>query len=289
MKAVTVCRVCGCDDIKEIIQLKDHSITKEDFSLVECGCCGLIHTSPMPESEELGKYYQSEDYISHSDTKKGFISTLYHWARSYTLTKKYSWMHKYGKGNTLLDIGCGTGYFPAYMQKAGFKVAAMEPDSGARNLAEKQLNQKVYSSLEEVSGNYSHITMWHVLEHVPDLNATFQQLYQLLAKEGRLFIAIPNPASYDAQKYKEYWAAYDVPRHLYHMTPKVLSYVARRNSFELVHSINQPMDSYYISLLSEKYKKGNMIAAFWNGFVSNIKGNNQNTSSMLYILKKKND
>lgn len=287
MQTIQTCKVCGCDDLRPFLTLRDHSITGETFTIVECFCCGLLHTNPVPPLSDLGKYYQSEDYISHSDTRKGFISTLYHWARTYTLTKKYAWVYRYSKGKRLLDVGCGTGYFATHMQQSGYDVQAMEPDPGARQKAEELLKMKVSDSLENVTGTYDAITLWHVLEHVPDINDTFVKLIQRLDQNGRLFIAIPNPASYDASVYKEYWAAYDVPRHLFHITPKVMDFLARRHNLQVVASIPQKMDSYYISLLSEKYKKGSLWKAFWIGLISNIKGGASNTSSMLYVLKKK--
>ena len=284
---ITTCNYCDCDDLNSILKVEDLSITKEKFELLECFCCGLIHTNPQPKENEIGKYYQSEDYVSHTDSKKGLINRLYHIARKLTLNKKLNIISKYHKQTNLLDIGCGTGYFAEHMQNNGYRVSIMEPDNETNIIAAARLNKDAFKSLQEITGTYKIITMWHVLEHVHDINKTFKKLESLLDKDGVLIIAVPNPESPDAQKYKEFWAAYDVPRHLYHYKKTVIKQFANRYNLKVNAILPMKFDSYYISLLSEKYKKGNRVTAFWNGFVSNIKGGKHNTSSLIYIIERK--
>ena len=284
---ITSCNYCDCDDLKSILKVEDLSITNEKFELLECFCCGLIHTNPQPKENEIGKYYQSEDYVSHTDSKKGLINRLYHIARKLTLNKKLDIISKYHKQTNLLDIGCGTGYFAEHMQNNGYTVSIMEPDNETNVIAAAKLNKDAFKSIQEITGTYKIITMWHVLEHVHDINKTFKKLESLLDKDGVLIIAVPNPESPDAQKYKEFWAAYDVPRHLYHYKKTVIKQFANRYNLKVNAILPMKFDSYYISLLSEKYKKGNKLTAFWNGFVSNIKGGKHNTSSLIYIIEKK--
>jgi len=281
------CTFCGCDDLKTLLAVKDHSVSKEQFELLECFCCGLIQTNPQPQPAEIGRYYQSEEYVSHTDTKKGFINSVYHIARNWTLKKKLNLIQQYHKSGTLLDIGCGTGYFAAYMKENRYDVSAMEPDTEASKKASEKLNKIPFKSLEEVEGTYKIITMWHVLEHVHDINATFSKLSSLLEKDGVLIIAVPNPESPDAKHYKNYWAAYDVPRHLYHFKKSVIKQAANKFDLELTTIKQMKLDSYYISMLSEKYKKGSLLTAAWNGFLSNVKSGKDNSSSLIYIIQKK--
>lgn len=284
---ITKCNYCECDDLTSILKVTDHSVSKESFELLECFCCGLIHTNPQPEKNEIGRYYQSDAYVSHTDTKKGFINSLYHLARKWTLIKKNNLIKKYHIKTSLLDIGCGTGYFAEFMKKEGFNVDVMEPDLDAAKQAEQKLHKKPFSSLEEVTGKYKVITMWHVFEHVHDINATFDTLDKLLDKDGILVIAVPNPESPDAQLYKANWAAYDVPRHLYHYKKSVIKQIANRYEMKVNKIVPMKLDSYYISMLSEKYLGGSILKAFWNGLVSNIKAGNNNTSSLIYIIERK--
>ena len=257
---ITTCNYCDCDDLNTILKVEDLSITKEKFELLECFCCGLIHTNPQPKENEIGKYYQSEDYVSHTDSKKGLINSLYHIARKLTLNKKLNIISKYHKQTNLLDIGCGTGYFAEHMQNNGYMVSVMEPDSETNAVAATRLNKDVFKSLQEITGTYKIITMWHVLEHVHDINKTFEKLESLLEKDGVLIIAVPNPESPDAKKYKQFWAAYDVPRHLYHYKKTVIKQFANRYNLKVNAILPMKFDSYYISMLSEKYK--NLVGKF---------------------------
>ncbi len=284
---ITNCNYCNCDDLNSILKVEDLSITKEPFELLECFCCGLIHTNPQPLINEIGKYYKSEDYVSHTDSKKGIINGLYHYARKVTLDNKLSIISRYHKGTSLLDIGCGTGYFAQHMKKKGYNVSVMEPDTNAAAQATEKLKVNPFKTLDEITGKYKVITMWHVFEHVHDINATFTKLENLLDKDGVLIIAVPNPESPDAVMYKEYWAAYDVPRHLYHYKKSVIKQIANRYDLKVNAILPMKFDSYYISMLSEKYKKGNIVKAFWNGFVSNLKAGKTNTSSLIYIIERK--
>jgi len=284
---ITKCNYCECDDLKSILKVTDNSITKEPFELLECFCCGLIHTNPQPTEIEIGKYYQSDAYVSHTDTKKGLINNLYHLARKWTLIKKNNLIQNYHIKTSLLDIGCGTGYFAEFMKGKGFQVDVMEPDPEAAKQAAEKLHKKPFTSLEQITGKYKVITMWHVFEHVLDINATFEKLDSLLTKDGILVIAVPNPESPDAQLYKADWAAYDVPRHLYHYKKSVIKQIANRYEMKVNKIVPMKLDSYYISMLSEKYKGGSILKACWNGFVSNFKAGSQNTSSLIYVIERK--
>jgi 2-polyprenyl-3-methyl-5-hydroxy-6-metoxy-1,4-benzoquinol methylase len=295
MITYTSCPICKQKKIKPYLTVKDFSVSKDDFDLVICEGCSFVCTQNIPDENSIAPYYKFDDYISHTDTQVGLVNKLYHYIRKKTLLKKLSWLKKYTKlekGN-ILDIGCGTGAFLETMQKNNWTIEGIEPDETARNKA-KELYQLMPSNpsalFEYAPTKFDAITMWHVLEHVHELDAYVLQLKKLLANKGRIFIAVPNYTSYDAVHYKNYWAAYDVPRHLYHFSPKAMQVLASNYGFTI--EAMQPMwyDSFYVSMLSEKYKKGNIIFAIINGFISNIKAffNKDKCSSITYILQHKN-
>ena len=244
---------------------------------------------------EIGSYYQSANYVSHSDTAKGLINRLYHIVRNYTLGSKRKLIQKITGKETgaLLDVGAGTGAFSNTMQQAGWKLTALEPDDTARkNAAAKYglLLQPADNLFQLDAGQFDAITMWHVLEHVHNLHGYLEQYYKLLKPGGRLVIAVPNYTSYDAKSYGEFWAAYDVPRHLYHFSPKSMEMLGKSKGFVLIDTKPMWFDSFYVSMLSEQYKngRGNMVSAFFVGLVSNLKTifNPQKCSSVVYVISK---
>ncbi len=291
----THCPVCAVDKIAPQFTAKDYTVSKENFSIWHCQSCTLRFTQDVPAQHNIGPYYKSDSYISHSDTKKGFINTLYHAVRKRTLLQKKNLVVTQTgieKGK-ILDIGCGTGAFLHTMQNAGWQITGLEPDDTARKKAQELYNLQPASpeklfALEPLSFNA--ITMWHVLEHVHELHDYIKQLEKLIVPAGKIIIAVPNYTSNDATVYKEYWAAYDVPRHLYHFSPAAMRQLLEQ--YNLTVKKIKPMwfDSFYVCMLSEQYKngKGNIIKAFWNGFVSNCKAivNKERCSSLIYIIEK---
>ena len=272
----------------EAMKIKDHSVSSESFTLVYDKERKMYHTSPKPSLEKLPSYYQSEDYISHTDGKRSLFEKLYQLVKGITLSRKQNLLKSYlpTKGS-VLDIGTGTGDFPVYLKKANWNVQGIEPDPGARNLATKK-GVTVASSLKEISGEFDIISMWHVLEHVYDLDEQLVWLKNHLEKNGFLFVAVPNFESKDAQHYGAHWAAYDVPRHLYHFSQEAIHLLFKGVGLECIATHPMVFDAYYVSLLSEKYKKGKMqiLRAIINGWKSNraaIKTGNY--SSLIYVLR----
>ncbi len=271
---------------------KDHTVSGETFTILQCFDCGFLLTSPRPDLSDLGKYYQSEEYISHSDTSKGIVSKVYKLARFFTLSRKYKLVRPFCIGKPLLDVGAGTGAFLNHCKLKGIDVSGVEPDPGARAFALKNYDLPFYEeeALDRFEPRtFGAITMWHVLEHVPNLEQRLCQLHRILDDDGRIFIAVPNADAYDAKIYKEYWAAYDVPRHLWHFSPVTMNELITKNGFELQKTLPMKLDAFYISLLSERYKTGKtrFINALMNGLISNKNANKFGWSSQIYVLRKK--
>jgi len=288
------CPICKAKQTEEFLQLKDYFLTQEDFSIVKCKICGFRFTNPIPTEEAIGGYYHSEEYISHSNAKKGLINSIYQIVRNYSIDKKVLLVKDYKLQGKVLDIGCGTGEFLNALSKNGFDTKGIEPNESARNQAIKNYNLIVNEEKEIhnfQSGSFDIITMWHVLEHVYRLEDRLEQIENMIKPGGFLLVAVPNPDSWDAKKYKKYWAAYDAPRHLYHFGQTDIVNLLDRFSFELIKTVPMKFDSYYVSLLSEKYKNGSsrIIPALINGFRSNFYARNHQMSysSLIYILKPK--
>ncbi|WP_317899135.1 class I SAM-dependent methyltransferase [Aurantibacillus circumpalustris] len=290
----TNCPVCKGQKFSTHLNCKDHTVSKEEFTIVSCDSCGFKFTNPIPDIADLGDYYKSENYISHSNTKKGIVSRLYHMVRNYTLKKKLALVSANVSRGTIMDYGCGTGMFLDVCQEAGWRAFGMEPDAGARKIA-KDMKLKVYKDKTELETSHREekidaITLWHVLEHVTDLEETLTYFKQKLSKDGVLIIAVPNYTSYDARHYKEFWAAYDVPRHLYHFNIDSVSTLLSNHGFTLESTLPMKFDSFYVSMLSEKYKTGSLklLSAFVTGLKSNFKAKAaSNYSSVIYVFKHK--
>ena len=293
MEVLKNCPVCGSGSLTSFLSAKDYFLTGEKFDIVKCTSCGFRFTNPRPEAKDLGKYYESTDYISHSDTRKGIFASVYQLVRKYTLNRKYKLIGKFHPRGEILDIGCATGQFLKYMADHGWRASGIEPDEKTRARAISEYNLQVFPE-EQLNmfnkASFDVITMWHVLEHVSDLSGRMAQLKMLLKPEGTLFIAVPNCDALDAEIYREFWAGYDLPRHLYHFTQSDLKLLFKKYGFTIVKILPMKFDALYVSLLSEKYKHGKMrwLPAIWNGFWSNLKsGNNRGHSSLIYVVKLK--
>ena len=290
-----VCPLCGSTDFAPYLKSKDYYATGEEFQLIRCSGCDFVLTQDFPSEDEIKRYYDVPHYISHSDTHKGIINKLYHIARSFALESKVKIVKKYSgkKNGALLDCGCGTGYFLNKMKENGWLVTGIEKDEGARAYAKKKfdLNIQPHDYIFQILEKQKDVvTMWHVLEHIEKLNETMRQLNLILKDNGTAIIALPNRESYDAGYYKDKWAAYDVPRHLWHFSPKDFEFLANKHNFKLVDIKPMYFDAFYISMLSEKYKNtfaGTLLGLIKGGifFLRSIR-NKQKCSSLTYILKK---
>jgi 2-polyprenyl-3-methyl-5-hydroxy-6-metoxy-1,4-benzoquinol methylase len=289
------CPLCSSENVTISFSVKDYTVSSTSFNLAICKNCGFLFTENAPDIKEIGKYYQSDDYISHSNSNKGFLNAIYQIVRKRAVSSKRNLLISFtGKGKgSMLDYGCGTGTFLSEMKTSGWAVQGIEPDPGARSKAIGITGASVEepSFLSSIhSDSVDAITMWHVLEHVHDLHQTLGELIRILKRDGVLIIAVPNHRSYDAAFYGKYWAAYDVPRHLYHFSPATMKKLMSMHGLTIVNTLPMWYDSFYVSLLSEKYKHGKsrLLWAMAIGFISNIKAFFKPgvCSSQIYIIKK---
>lgn len=281
-------------DNQVYLRVKDHSVSNEEFDLVFDSTLDLLRTQPQPSKEDLPRYYQSEDYISHTDAKRNWFEKLYHFIKSIALKRKLNLVNTQVQfyGN-LLDVGCGTGDFLNTAKHNGWKVKGVEPNEQARTIANAKTDNEVYNIdqlLKFTPDQFDVITLWHVLEHLPKLDEHFEIFKRILKPNGVLIIAVPNFKSYDAKYYKSFWAAFDVPRHLWHFSKTSIKKLAASHQMQVANIEPMIFDAYYVSLLSEKYKNGSMnpVKAFWIGWCSNIKARRtKEYSSLIYVLKKR--
>jgi len=285
------CPSCQHPQFDNYLICEDHTVSHESFALVKCTKCELVFTNPRPRAGELHKYYQSETYISHTDKANSLVNTIYKLVRVYTLAQKRNLVKGFKANGTILDYGCGTGDFLRSMQNKSWSTFGLEPNTDAQEIAKQKNTGSIVSNISEFSADISFdvVTAWHVLEHIADLRETLKSIRKKIAKGGYLIVAVPNLNSYDASTYAEKWAAYDVPRHLYHFTQASLQNLAEKAKFKLVATLPMKFDSYYVSMLSEKYYSGKsgLVQGLLTGIRSNISANKTGEySSLIYVLKK---
>ncbi|MGI4867214.1 MAG: class I SAM-dependent methyltransferase [Janthinobacterium lividum] len=292
-----VCPVCGSPALQDKLRVQDKSVSQETFTIQQCQACGFQFTNPRPDAAHIGKYYESDAYVSHNSGAQGVINQVYKAARYFTVRRKVALITKLNdqKKGRLLDYGCGTGHFLAGAKKAGWQVAGLEPNARARHDAAERVGQPILepSVLPTLApGSFDTVALWHVLEHVHTLNETLDQLIRVLRPGGKLLIAVPNVDSLDAQHYGPDWAAYDVPRHLYHFGPDAMRRLLARHNLALCQTLPMPLDAYYVSMLSERHRPaeqaGGLLAVLRAGYVSNqyAEQHNGQYSSVLYVAER---
>ncbi|MCH2214169.1 MAG: class I SAM-dependent methyltransferase [Flavobacteriales bacterium] len=290
MRRINVCPICSSGELSHHSEVIDHSISKEKFTLSQCLNCDFLFTNPQPKAGDLWKYYESVDYVSHSKTSQGFINYWYRRVQKLNLQLKYNALKYYVPRGTWLDYGAGGGDFVRFISQKRINIIGLEPSETARINAHKdgiKLKPTEYlNSIENES--LACITLWHVLEHIHNFQEVVTSLLYKLQSGGLLVFALPNHLSYDSQIYGANWAALDVPRHLWHFTQTDIQNIATQHSLTLVKTKGMLFDSFYVSLLSEKYQSGSKIKGFWNGLVSNLKASKEQNpfSSQIYVLRK---
>lgn len=289
------CPVCDNARFSPFLTATDFFVSGENFNIKQCNSCGFKITENINDEETIGHYYQSENYISHSNTTKGLVNSIYHGVRKYMLGRKRHWIEHATslKKGTILDVGTGTGFFLNEMQKSGWQVTGTEKSKDARDFAKKEFgleNLPAENLFELPEKSFDAITLWHVLEHIHQLNENMAAFFRLMKDSGKLLIAVPNHNSYDALHYKKFWAAYDVPRHIWHFTPLQMKMLGEKYGFRLTKLHPMPFDSFYVSLLSEKYKKSRFafVKGIFFGKISWVKSilKPENCSSVIYVFEK---
>lgn len=273
---------------KHYLNVKDYSVSQETFELLYSEDLDMLMTHPQPSLEKLPSYYESVDYISHTDGNKSVFEKMYQFVKGIALKNKLRLINSQSSKGRILDIGAGVGDFLSVAKNDGWETIGIEPSDKAKTIARNKGVSFVENLSELESNSFDVITMWHVLEHVPDLENQIKELKRLIKPNGTVIIAVPNFKSFDAAYYGKYWAAYDVPIHLWHFSKTAIQKLFAKENLELVKVLPMKFDSFYVSLLSEKYKTGkmNFIKAFFIGLKSNWKGNqNSEYSSHIYVLK----
>ncbi|HEX4888119.1 MAG TPA: class I SAM-dependent methyltransferase [Luteibaculaceae bacterium] len=290
------CPLCKHPNTEPYLTATDFTVSSERFHINRCPNCTALFTQNPPDESQIGPYYESDQYVSHSENKSGIINYLYHQVKKFNIRKKFNLVSAYTNGINVIDYGCGTGDFLSFCATKGWHAQGYEINDLARTKANRNLKITVASpeKLDEYpTGQANVITLWHVLEHIYPIHSLIKTLKNKLDDNGILVIAVPNPNSFDALHYQEFWAAYDVPRHLYHFTPRSLEALMVQHGFTRIHTHPMRFDSYYVSLLSEKYKSQGkitllgLITGFITGLRSNIRAYKKPTySSQIYVFQK---
>lgn len=290
------CPLCKSKAIEKRFSCKDHFATGELFDIFHCKECGFAFTQNIPDEKEIAPYYSSSEYISHSNTNKGLVNKIYHIVRSIMLRRKTSLIKKLTllQNGRIVDYGAGIGYFARAMQRQGWNVTAIEKSPQAREYAKKELGIDMLpeEALKDIeSSSVDVITLWHVMEHIQQIDDFWEEMKRILEDTGIAVIAVPNCTSYDAENYGEHWAAYDTPRHLWHFSPSTIMKLGEKHGFILERQYPMMFDGFYISLLSERYKgrRLQLLRGFWNGFLGFCATFNGcgASSSIIYVFRKR--
>jgi SAM-dependent methyltransferase len=296
MNQYKICPLCGNREINNFITCTDFLVTGEKFEIYSCAGCLGAFTMGHPSEEEAGRYYKSENYISHTDSSRNLFEKIYQLVRKVFLARKRNLVKKLTglKTGSILDIGCGTGHFVNTMKLAGWKVTGIEIDENARKYAKERFSADVFppdyvTALSPES--FDAVTLWHVLEHFDNPANWMKEISGILKPGGLAFVALPNSNSSDAGYYKETWAAWDVPRHIWHFNPHSFRIFTANNGFEIIKELPMPADVFYISVLSEKIRNTRLpfLTGLMKGLWLSISAGSgpERSSSVLYVIRKK--
>ncbi|MBL0045929.1 MAG: class I SAM-dependent methyltransferase [Flavobacteriales bacterium] len=292
---LTSCPICGSSAFTPLFSVIDQSVSHESFSLTTCKGCGFCATNPRPAASRIGAYYESTNYISHTNTSTSLQDRAYQFVRRWAIQTKHKQIAKYKHQGKALDMGCGTGEFLAYLKRKGYSTQGIEPSGTAREQAIHNHTLDVVPDIDQIpaNGQFEIITLWHVLEHIYDLNGTLDKLHARMMAGGLLVIAVPDRESWDAQYYRTNWAAYDAPRHLFHFRRRDMSRLLSDHGFQLVNTRRMWFDAAYVSILSERYRGAPqgvaMIKGIFMGLLSNLVAifSSRPTSSSFYFAQKR--
>ena len=286
--------------LKHVLSANDHLVTGRKFDILKNPETTILETHPRPTKEELPTYYDSENYTSHNDKSAGIVSFCYRIIKSISTRRKIRIGQNSLSKNTpqnkprLLDVGCGTGDFLYSCLKKGWQINGIENNKNAKNNSRTELSSFIFDDFEFLKSQperFDIITMWHSLEHIIDLKQTIVDMKKLLTNKGVIVVACPNHKSFDAMFYKESWAAYDLPRHLWHFDKDSISKLFVEHNMQLTKTLPMCWDSFYISILSEKIisKKNKFLKGVIVGLLSNVSAMfSKEHSSLIYVFNKEN-
>jgi len=289
------CIVCQSEAHQEAIRIHDHLVSRKVFVVDQCNHCGFRWIINPPKEVEAYKYYETEEYVEHSDSSDGLINLIYHKARKWMLRYKHNLVNNLGRGKKILDFGTGTGYFLNYMKSRGFDVRGIEISDKARSFGQINFDLQIHHPNdifdEGFPKGYNYVSFWHVLEHVYEPDRVLRRLKDLLADDGAIIVALPNYKCLEAHIYDEYWNGYDVPRHLWHWDKESFTKFARKCGYKVTKTKILPLDPFYNCLISESYRKKKWahILIPFIGFASLVQGwmKTDKASSIVYFLEKK--
>ncbi len=300
-KIKPVCPLTGSAETRFICHAVDTACSGETFEIWEDTASGIRFTHPAPGPDEIGRYYEFDAYLSHGTEHAGITGKLYASVRNMMLSRKYRMLNPLpsvseSSSFRMLDIGCGDGTFAGYcaQKNPDWEIFGVEPSASAAETAKQRVgNLQLYTSAQDVPADkpFHLVTAWHALEHIHDLNDMMRHVHNLLEPNGIFCVALPNFRSRDCERYKNSWAAYDVPRHLWHFSPEAFTAFARKHGFTLLRKHRLPFDPFYVSLLSEPSERSFIRRGFSAGFAATAStisslADIDRSSSVTYVLKK---
>ncbi|MBP7113929.1 MAG: class I SAM-dependent methyltransferase [Candidatus Peribacteraceae bacterium] len=236
----------------------------EVFSIVRCGTCGFLWTKNPPDERSIGRYYDTADYIPHSDRMPP-IFRLIRWLRNTAKCRMLG-----AKQGLVVDIGCGNGTFLMEAKRRGWKTLGVDPVENARKLCSAAgIDAIMPAEMTNIpAASADVVTLWHALEHVHDLSGTLTQCRRILRSNGSLLVGVPNIASPLAAAYGQDWAGLDMPLHLWHFTPVTMEKILRSHGFTSPEIRPTWTDDLISAILSEKFAQGFFVRGVVRGIVS---------------------
>ena len=234
------CNLCGSDRFEPHLVRGDLNLyLPGEFQLVRCNNCELIYQNPRPLAADLMTMYPQE-YDQYQDATKREHSRILQLDRLYGLRKRSKAVMRHIERGRLLDVGCATGEFLNAIRDKGWEVVGVEPSPLASRWARENLDLDVKTgTLETVAlpdESFDVVTMWNVIEHVPDPHAVLSKAYRLLRSNGLLVLTTPNFDSVDVKIFGRYWIGYELPRHFYVFSRRTLLEVVEKAGFRVLET-----------------------------------------------------
>lgn len=255
MEIIHHCKLCGSTKHKLIYEAEDH-FTQEQFSLIRCTNCSLIFTNPRPSQKELKRYYPPSYYGDLGKRFHPVIENVVDLFRKRLGNKIDSYFPNRGR---ILEVGSGRGTLLYEMAEKGWTAMGTEYSENLAEEVKNAIGVRVYPTPElkdcGFPDNYFDVVLcYHVLEHLPDPIDTLGEIHRIIQPNGLLVAAVPNIGGFTARLTNNRWFGIDVPRHLFHFTPKTLDRALTQNGFEIISrstlSIEQDIFGFSQSILN---------------------------------------